>query len=502
MINLTWVKERLVIFLLIILIFLPPTFLLGGYTFYSLTLIESLVILTGLIGFSGKIKIIKSCVHLPILFFMLSAVLSTINSHYLRGSWEEITKLACCLIFFLMVGNYLSTHLKLFVPTLVLTTLVVLSLSLNQFLIHIPKSLIDRLYYPLGNPNLLAGFLVITIPLMVRLFFIVRFRFLFGLLLLFSFLTLYFTSSRGSVLGVIGALFFLFFITRQNRRRYGFILLSGLFIVIVGVIIYNLFSPSHWLGTHSIFQRFYIWKYSCLMFLDHFILGVGPGAYANVFFDYRQDVPWHYHSHNIFIQYACEMGIIGLLSFIWLLVSLFKEGFKTIVEENTYEKAVREGLLASLIGLLIHNQGDYLFWIPVFQLYFWLILGILTFRQGKEYIFPNTYWLTGIIIIFCFFCIFRPFSGYVFFNQGVILADKGRWEAAKLKFEKAVAFDFYHPVYHAHLATSYTKIQPASLNLAIKEYEIASSLDNSKAYFKKEKTLCWKLYRRRAIGSK
>jgi len=526
MVNLSWVKERLIIFLLILLIFLPPTFLVGGYTFSSLTLIETLVLLSGVIWSLGRIKIIKSFINLPILFYLVSCVLSIINSEYLRGTWEEIIKLASCILLFLMIGNYFSTRLKLLIHTFIFTTATVISLSLIYFFTYLPESLNARIYFPLANPNILAGFLVITIPLMIRMLWTQRIlKCLSPLLLLSSFIILYFTYSRGGILGVIGAILFLFFINLKNIKqsnRYILILIPcGLLIGGVLLIIYNSIFLPQGARLDGIFERLHIWKYSWRMFLDHPILGVGLGAYPNIYFNYKQEVEWYFHSHNIFIQHACEVGIIGLLSFIWLLIALFKENFSQLNQlENTYEKAVKEGLLASLIGFLVHNQVDYLLWIPIFQLYFWMIVGILSSISVREYILLHRpCWFIGIIIVlFWCFCILKPFLGYTAFNQGVKLADKGNWEEAKIKFEEAVLFDFYHPVYHAHLGITYTKIHPPNLSSAIKEYEKVTQLDNSNIWkYKKEKfiiritspppkisalkskkehTLYWKLYRR------
>lgn len=561
MVNLNWVCEKLIISLLLSLIFLSPTFLVGGFTFHALTLIETLVLLACLIWFSGRIKIIKSKINLPVLGYTLSCLLSIINSTYLRGSWEGIIKFICSLFLFLIIRNFSVGRLKLFIHTFIFTTLVVISLSWLHFFTHLPESLSNRLFYPLGNSNLLAGFLVITIPLMIRIL-LVKFRFLLGLLLFFSFMTLFFTCSKGGILGVMGAILFLFFINRPNRYiKYIFIVLMLCLLVLLLVYKFG-FLPEWGTLQGSAFPRLYIWKYSWQMFLDHPFSGVGLGTYPNVYFEYKQNPPWHMHSHNIFMQEVCEGGIIGLLSFIWLLMTLFKENFSRVVATN-YEQAIKEGLLASLIGFLIHGQVDYLLWLPVFQLYFWLIVGLLSDRNKQEterkgQILPTTGPLPGnyiylsslfswfmniIILLFWFFCIFRPYLGYVSFNQGVCLADQGRWEEAKIKFEKAIWFDFSHPIYYAHLGTTYTKIQPSDLGSAIKWYETAVYLDkynpqiyrnlgwlyyqkgffplSEKAWlrasklqtgekkkfiplyskraqlkFKKKETLCWKLYRR------
>lgn len=497
-------QKKLVIFLLITLIFLLPTLLVGGYTFYSLTFIETFILLAGLISSLGKIKIYKSSINLPILLYILACILSTINSNYLRGSLEEICKLACCLIFFLMTGSYLATHLKLLIHTFIFTTLIVILISLTHFFIHLPESLNVRLYYPLGNPNILAGFLVITIPLIIRTVGIVRCRFLLVILLLVSFITLYLTHSRGGILGVVVAILVLFFINISSIRQSNKIIFTLILCLVIGIVLVMIYLFT-FLWFHALFSRVEIWKFSFKMFLDNPILGIGLGSYPNVYFGYKGTSTWHLHSHNIFIQCACELGIIGLVSFVWLLVALFKENFTKMT--NSYEKIIREGLLGSLIGFLIHSQVDYFLWLPIFQLYFWLILGVLSASSAKKYILSNLWRAMGIIIIlFWSFGVLKPFLAYVSFNEGVELADKGKWEDAKIKFEKAVLLDFYHPIYHAHLSITYTKIHPPDLAYAIKEYKKAHQLDKYNPLFyqrvrkftslKKESTLSYKLYRR------
>ncbi|MDI6734866.1 MAG: O-antigen ligase family protein [bacterium] len=473
MINLSWVKERLIVFLLILLIFLPSTFLSGGYTFDSLCLIESLVLLAGLIWSLGRIKLVKSSLTLPVLFYITTCLLSIINSYYLRGSWEEIIKLACGLIFFLMAGNYLSGRLKLLVYTFILTTLIVISFSLTQFFMHLPQSLASRLYYPLGNPNILGGFLAITIPLMLRILFVrtVRFRFLLGILLLFSMVTLWLTYSKGAGLGIIIAILFLssinLFSIKRGKVSVWIMCLFVLFIIYITAGIWE----------HSFSERVYIWKHSWEMFLAHPILGTGLGTYPNVYFDYKGNTLWHFHAHNIFLQYGCEMGIIGLLSFTWLIIALFKIHFKNTADN--YERAVREGLLASMVAFLTQAQVDYLLWIPVFYFYFWLILGVLSCKKIEgEYNLNFSRPIPLIIILFWVFCVLKPWLGYISFNQGVDLVDKGKWTEAKVKFESAVLLDFYHSVYHTHLGTVYTRIQPPDIESGCKECETAIQVDN------------------------
>ncbi len=77
-------------------------------------------------------------------------------------------------------------------------------------------------------------------------------------------------------------------------------------------------------------RRLSIWKAAFVMWNDHRLLGVGPGAYGAYLAHYEQ---YSYlggaqmHPHNLFIRVFCEVGLIGFAAFIMLAYCIGKRVF-------------------------------------------------------------------------------------------------------------------------------------------------------------------------------
>ena len=80
----------------------------------------------------------------------------------------------------------------------------------------------NRVFGTVGNPNMLAGFCVVVLPVLILLPLGVRswwLRTASWIAALLTALSLYFTLSRGGVLGLLGGAVFLVFAARLNQRR-------------------------------------------------------------------------------------------------------------------------------------------------------------------------------------------------------------------------------------------------------------------------------------------
>jgi len=114
----------------------------------------------------------------------------------------------------------------------------------------------------------------------------------------------------------------------------------------------------------------------------HPFLGVGINNYTEVMQDYdTTDIKLTsitpYQVHNIFLQIAAEMGIIGLAIFIWLIFMVYVEGLRHIKSSEGSMSAIGIGVVAGITAFLIHglvdaaSLGNHLF------LIFWLFAGII-----------------------------------------------------------------------------------------------------------------------------
>ena len=177
----------------------------------------------------------------------------------------------------------------------------------------------------MGNPNDLAMNMVTFLPLAVAIA-IVKGRSLpraiAALIACLMVATILFTKSRAGLLGLAAVLVVLFFEGRKLRRGFGVA-------AMVAVLAALPLMPSwFWTRLGSIAnaeqdesgsrqaRKDLMWE-GWQTFLDHPIFGVGAGQFKNYNPPDRLQ-PWR-ETHNVLLQVAAELGIIGLCAFLFVL---------------------------------------------------------------------------------------------------------------------------------------------------------------------------------------
>lgn len=184
------------------------------------------------------------------------------------------------------------------------------------------------------------------------------------------------TFSRGAYLGFVGTMFTLLFRSKKA------VALFLLFCIVMGGAILFLF-PTEKARLMSIFSfaendsRMAIWQTALNMAKDNLLLGVGPGMFAYRFDFYR---PVNYPAskslaHNLELQVLAEFGMPGLLVFLTLLGLVIWRNCQLI--KAFPEKLLYRGVLAALIGYLIHNQVDGTMVGFEVGTFFWVLLGFI-----------------------------------------------------------------------------------------------------------------------------
>ena len=102
------------------------------------------------------------------------------------------------------------------------------------------------------------------------------------------------------------------------------------------------------------------------MIEDH-PFGVGWYGYGYAFPDYNffisEDV-FMYHSHNLFLNITAELGIEGILLFLFLMFQMFKLA-------RPWIRGVACGYMASLVGVLIGGLTDHTLFNSQLGMLFW-----------------------------------------------------------------------------------------------------------------------------------
>lgn len=245
------------------------------------------------------------------------------------------------------------------------------------------------------NPNMLADYLIMLIPIGIAVFLCTKSRHVragaffataaLGLCLIY-------TWSRGAWLGLmIGMLFFLLLWNRRTLTVlfFGCFALPLLPLVMPESIMNRLLSIGN-LADSSTSYRVSIWKAAIGMAGDFFTTGIGVGETA-----FRQVYPLYSlsgieaapHSHNLFLQIQIELGIVGLLLFLGVLILLAQCCFdynSTATDRETRIMSI--GCFAGLISALAQGMTDYIWYNYRVFFIFWFVLALASayIRVGRS----------------------------------------------------------------------------------------------------------------------
>ncbi len=263
-----------------------------------------------------------------------------------------------------------------------------------------------------GNPNFLASFLILILPVITVLAVfeksLIKKLFLGGLLGV-NLLGLLVTRTRSAWLGLFVALIFLAFflvsyqVSLISRNRKWLIFLAGvLFLVMlypvrverqgerkvmVAKVAFAKVKSIADFKQMAYVQRFLIWQAAYSMFKESPLLGHGWGNFEIIYpfhqgkyLKIKKYSPFRTHAnnaHNEILEIASQTGIVGLGVYIWLFILFFKigiDGYRKLTTE--YDKTVILGLLASIFGMLVDNLLNVSLHFPMPALLFWVWMGL------------------------------------------------------------------------------------------------------------------------------
>jgi O-antigen ligase len=120
-------------------------------------------------------------------------------------------------------------------------------------------------------------------------------------------------------------------------------------------------------------------SYNLSVFKDHAWLGTGAGSYEVAFSPYRDAdiVRKISHTENDYIEFLIELGVIGSLPLLIVLVAGLHSQVRLLGGlAHPFERGIAFGCLSGTISLLIHGTADVNLQIPSNALLFILLLAI------------------------------------------------------------------------------------------------------------------------------
>jgi O-antigen ligase len=380
------------------IIFIP---FVASFSSAAVDIFIGLLIFTFLIKkFTGKNKDISfGILDIPFALLMLISLLSFVNSISLHSSIQGMIKLLKYGLLIVILGREVKDreHFKkiilaavfgLFIGSLDAIYQLICGVDLFRHRPYDSVLGLARLKGAFPHTNIFAGYLVLFLPVFSVLFLYCsrgRYKLYLGIVSASALFCLIFTFCRSAVLGFWLAMLIIGFMKKDKL----------VIAVLVGaVLIAPLLAPksiTNWSKkTSSVAEfllnkeRLVLYETSFNMIKHHPILGVGVNTYCLNYQKYKlhdtdegtANTMWY--AHNSYLQMASEIGIIGLLVFLYLLVKLFKgwRGFYRKVDDN-FEKIASLGIFMGIFAFLIHGLTETNLYYPKIATLFWFQVGLL-----------------------------------------------------------------------------------------------------------------------------
>jgi putative inorganic carbon (HCO3(-)) transporter len=226
----------------------------------------------------------------------------------------------------------------------------------------------DRAEGIFGYPNALGGFLALAIPPIFALAASQNLwwrRLLGNLLVTAAMVGLALTYSRGAWIGTAVGVLLLLPIIKRGWLAVGLALTTAMFTTAGNVLVRaeSVATPGHDTAYTS---RVEIWETSLRLLAEHPLRGVGLGNFGTAYGNFMvPDLPLLAdalgtpdEAHNLFLNLAVEVGLVGAGAFAWLLVVGFLRAWQVRRSADRRVKIWGAGLAAGLVALLIHTTVD------------------------------------------------------------------------------------------------------------------------------------------------
>lgn len=367
-----------------------------------------------------KVLFVKTPLTIPILSFFLCSLIASLHSALIQDSLGAIVKdyLAYFTIFFCMVNTIQGQEqIRRIVKAMLITCGLVCAYGLYGYYTGIAirdERLVATFEYHARIAKYISLFLPIAVCLLFHYKNVLTRLYLTILIIVCSF-SLILTMNRTSWVAMFVTILFIGFAAQKKLLLCIIVSVCALIVFILPakfithaktITQVNKFLDSH--KNNILGDRILCWKASIAIIQDHPWFGIGPGKknFRSVYQQYAEtirlkerqlkkentnelpeqtkgkkkrrlkDIEKLSHAHNIFLHIWAEAGTVGLLTFLWLFITIFYASIKAWrLSKAGYEKAFLMGIVASLISIFSHGLTDS-FWKKPEALFLWYIIGI------------------------------------------------------------------------------------------------------------------------------
>lgn len=504
---------------------MPLVIYLGNTEYgYTKTIYTFVYISFLLLAWMGELIIHKdkqislTKLSLPVGLLLISGLLSLINASSKGVVLQSLALLIYFYLIYLLVANTIrtETEAKYLLITLITSAVGATVYGTLQFYGIVRgadgySGGASNIISVMGNQNYLGGFIsYLFIPAFI-LIFITRSKtlktYLITALGLFFFL-LFPIGARGAWLSlVIGFLVFaalvMYYKPIEVSRTIGFTLLAVILVLLVAYLFASAPGPLNSVLSFSASEtdeaswgvftplvrplvkqlvekggaRVEDWYIGWEMFKDHPLVGIGLGNYKIKFLEYRakfletdkgEDFGGYItrgaQAHNEYVQFAAELGIIGIISILASLVLLFGNVFtKATWPDSNSIRLLGFALIAGSLGFLVHSTVSFPAHLPASSFAFVSFLGLLNSEAfgERDYVIElsnfTRYLVFGLLAVFVITVTvfaYRDWKANILMGKGSNQIQYGNYRLAKEHLKESLKLDFRprHTYYYLGVA--------------------------------------------------
>ncbi len=365
---------------------------------------EATLIFAAVVVFSFFIKtavnkekdFVKDPVAMPLMAFALVQIITTLISVEPVLSAQNLVVSLVSLALYFVIVNTLKTKkdfdkaMKIFI----ITAFILSIYGIMQYFtlgttskawvdVNLNPDLETRVVGTFGNPNVFAEYLEHILPVAITLVFVYRKwlnKIIMGLIAGVMFVCLVLTFSRGGYLGFVSAA--MLFVLLKMAKFIPLFIAGGIAAIplLPNVVLQRINTIGNVQDTSNAY-RTYIWEGTINMIKDFWITGVGYGywAFKNTFLEYGIKGSRAWHSHNMYLEIMAEMGIFGMLTFIWVVLSIFISTIKFAKKtKDRYFSYVSVGLLGGFLSIMVHGIAEHILYMPKSVILFWMFAAFIS----------------------------------------------------------------------------------------------------------------------------
>lgn len=335
---------------------------------------------------------------------------------------------------------------------------------------------LNRTFSFIGNPNWLAAFIVLTMPIVLNFWQKSKDRPDKWLALIFEWLVLLSTGSRAGWLA--GFVVTIFFICQNLKKKDHeqkttnvFGIIAGIIVVVVyGLFVLQNFYPDSFAFTRTFESRKVIWSDTvtmlkscpCWFGLDTFRFNY-PNFTSPNLLKYEDITSTVDNPHNQFLQLLYDTGPLGVLLFYGLIFIVLKSHFTT-----KSEFLIGTGIIAYLLTNIFSFETI------TTGVIFWFLIGRLALNQTtttlpiskiKTILIPASFIILGVSFTTTAALNFQHFLANFNYEEAWKLLQQGHTKPAIVALQKAIDQYPFDRVYHLQISEAIIASTPQQNNL-------------------------------------